>query len=268
MQEERKAPALGEEPLEDGDAATSPVTRVGTVVGAGVVAALLASLPAELRVGSGGSVGRALQQWLALSALLLPVAVLLVAVFRRARVGLRLIAGDRAPLVFAATLWWAILELAVLAVFGAVLRAKTHHHGLAGVTFAVAALASGVVLALLTVRGASMVARLPPSAHRVALVVAAASAVLAVVLIGFRTSRAEGMHTAAALLDTIVLVAAAAVGSTRAATRSKPFALVGVPLAVAIALFGVATVRAQANLSELLAAAAPLQVWILRLFGR
>src|SRR4051794_21677542 len=121
MQREPSRFPYGPEPLEEDEAAASFVTRLGTVVGGGVVAAAASSLPAELRMGDGGSILRAIEQWLALAAILTPLAILVVAVFRRGRVGLRILAGPRAPLFAAAALWWAVLELGVLSVFGSVL---------------------------------------------------------------------------------------------------------------------------------------------------
>lgn len=266
MQQQPHPPTLGHEPLEEDDADTSFVTRFGTVVGGGVLAAAASSLPAELRMGDGGSIVRAIEQWLALAAVLTPLAILVVAVFRRGRVGLRMLVGDRAPLFAAAALWWAVLELGVLSVFGAVLRAKTHHHGLAGVTFAMLALISGLVIAMLAARGVRMLLRMPPGGHRVALIVAASSAFIVVTLIGIRTSRAAELHTAAALVDGLALVVSAAIASSRAMARWRPLAVGGVPIAAAILLLGFACVRAEPDLKDVLAEGAPVQAWVLGLF--
>jgi FtsH-binding integral membrane protein len=270
MQREPHPPSLGhdpqEEPLADREEAAKFVTRFGTVVGGGVIAAAASSLPAELRMGDGGSIVRAIEQWLALAALLTPLAILVVAVLRRGRAGLRILAGDRGPLFAAAALWWAVLELGILSVFGAVLRAKTHHHGLAGVTFAILALVSGLVVAMLAVRGVRMLLRMPPGGHRVALIVAASAAFIVISLIGIRTSRAAGLHTAAALVDTLALVVSSAIASTRAMARWRPLAVGGVPIAVAILLLGYACVRAEPDLKELLAEGAPVQAWVLGFF--
>jgi hypothetical protein len=217
-------------------------------------------------MGDGGSILRAIEQWLALAALLTPLAIIVVAVFRRGRVGLRILAGDRAPLFAAAALWWAVLELGVLSIFGSVLRAKTHHHGLAGVTFAILALVSGLVVAMLAVRGVRMLIRMPPGGHRVALKVAASAAFIVVILIGIRTSRATGLHTAAALVDTLALVVSGAIASSRAMAKWRPLAVGGVPIAAAILLLGFACVRAEPDLKELLAEGAPVQAWVLGLF--
>jgi hypothetical protein len=270
MQREPHPPSLGhdprQEPIENHEEASSFVTRFGTVVGGGVLAAAASSLPAELRMGDGGSILRATEQWLALTALLTPLAILTVAVFRRGRAGLRILAGDRGPLFAAAALWWAVLELGILSVFGSVLRAKTHHHGLAGVTFAILALVSGLVVAMLAVRGVRMLLRMPPGGHRIAHMVAGAAAFLVVALVGIRTSRATGLHTAAALVDSLALVVSSAIASTRAMARWRPLAVGGVPMAVAILLLGFACVRAEPDLKDLLAEGAPVQAWVLGLF--
>jgi len=260
-------PPLGHEPLEEADPnAASPVMRFGTVVGGGVMAAVAASLPAELRIGDGGSVFRAFSQWLALAALLTPMGVFVVAVFRRAKVGLKILAGEQAPLYAAGALWWAVLELGFLAVVGAVLRAKTHHHGLAGVTFAIVALVSGLVVGLLAVRGVRMLAKMPPAGHRTALGIVGMCCFSAIVLVGVRTARAEGLHTASALVDALALTVAAAIASTRPFTRLRPLAMIGVPFAAAILLLGIATVRAEPDLPTVLADAAPVHAWVLGLF--
>ena len=251
--------------LDDAEASTF-VTRLGTVVGGGVLAAAASSLPAELRIGDGGSIIRAIEQWLALAALLTPLAVLLVAVIRRGRAGLYILAGHRGPLFAAAALWWAVLELGVLSIFGAVLRAKTHHHGLAGVTFAMLALFSGLGIALLAVRGVRLLLRMPSSGHRVALMVAAAAAFLVVALVGLRTSRAVGLHTAAAMVDALALVVSGTIASSRAMARWRPLAIGGVPMAAFILLLGFACVHAEPDLKEVLAEGAPVQAWVLGLF--
>lgn len=267
MQQQPHPPTFGNEPVEEDLATESLVTRFGTVVGGAVLASAASSLPAELRIGDGGSIVRAIEQWLVLAAVLTPLAVIVVGVFRRARAGLRILVGERADLFVAAALWWAVLELGVLSIFGAVLRAKTHHHGLAGVTFAILALVTGVVVALLAVRGVRMLIKMPPGGHRVALVVAAMAAFVVIALVGIRTSHAAGLHTASALVDSIALLVSAAIASTRAMARWRPLAVAGVPSAAAILLLGFACVHSQPDLKDLLAEGAPVQSWILGLVG-
>jgi hypothetical protein len=267
MQREPHPPTFGDEPLEDDQVAASSVARFGSVVGGGVLAAAVASLPAELRLGEAHSFLGAIGQWLALIAILTPLSVLAVAVLRRARTGLRLLVGGQTLLFAAAVLWWAVLELGILSIFGAVLRAKTHHHGLAGVTFAILALISGLMVALLAVRGVRMLSRLPVGSHRVALLIVSAAAFLVVALIGVRTSRAVGLHTASALVDSIALLGATTIASSRAVARGRRLAVAGVPIAAAVMLLGFACLRAEPELNELLAQGAPLQSWLLGLLG-
>lgn len=267
MQREPQPSTLGNERLEEDEAEASFATRLGTVVGGGVLAAIAASLPAELRIGDGGSLVRAFEQWLALAALLTPLSILMVAVLRRGRAGLYLLAGVRAPLFLAAALWWAVLELGVLSVFGAILRAKTHHHGLAGVTFATLALISGVVVGLLAIRGVRMLTRTPARGYRLALSIVGVTSFIVLLLVGFRTARAEGLHTAGALLDMLALLLFSSIASTRVMARWRPLAVGGMPIAAAILLLGYATVRAEPDLSGLLADGAPVQAWLLGLLG-
>ena len=109
--------------------------------------------------------------------------------------------------------------------------------------------------------------KMPRGAHRTALIVAAAATFIVVALVGIRTSRAAGLHTAAALVDSLALVVSAAIASTRAMARWRPLAVAGVPVAVAILLLGVACVHAEPDLKELLAEGAPVQAWLLGLLG-
>lgn len=245
----------------------APLTRVGTVVGGGVCAAIVASVPASIRIGDGGSSSRALDQWLALAALALPVGILCVGVLRRARAGLRVLAGDRATVLVACTVWWAVLQVGVLSVLGAILRAKTHHHGLAGVTFAMAALVTGLLSALLAVRGGHLLARAPETAQRAVLYAAAAAAFLVVMLVGVRTARAEGLHTAAALVDVLAIVVSAAIASAKPFTRARALAYVGVPVAAIVLVAGLATLRSQPPLQASITENAPVHASILGIFA-
>ena len=245
------------------------LTRIGTVVGGGAIAAVLASLPAVLRVGDGGSTGRAIDEWVALSAVLMPVAILAVGVFRRARAGIKLLAGDSVTAVASGVLWWAVIETSFLSLVGTGLRAKTHHHGLAGVTFAMMALFSGLAVALLAVRATKMIAKAPGSSQRAGLIVSAGCAFLVIMLIGMRTAKSDTLHTAAALVDVLALVVAAAIASARGFSLLKPLALAGVPIAVIVFVLGIVSYRG--NLGQdttVLAVNAPFHSWIVSLvFG-
>ncbi len=259
-------PRLDAEPEDEEDAA-SLVTRFGTVVGAGVLAAIVASLPATLRIGDSGLASKAMEVWGSLAALVCPMAILAVGVLRRARVGVRLAVGPDVGLLAGALLWWCVLQLGVLGAFGAVLRAKTHHHGLAGATFAIFALVSGVVTALLALRGARALGRADESVQRIALVVAAFAAFVAIVLVGVRTARSPELGTAAALVDGLAIAVASLFASTHALARVKALAAAGVPVTAIVLVLGLSTVRTHPELQADIVKRAPVHAWLLGTVG-
>lgn len=235
----------------DDAAQASLVTRFGTAVGAGLVCALLASIAPAVRLG--GSL-------LPLVALATPAAIALVGVLRRARAGARVVVGDRgAPFVLGLSLW-AILELAFSFAFASVLRKHTHHHGLAGVTFAVVASGAGIVLALLVARIAARATRLSARAQRA---LAAGSAALA-----FGALAAAGTQAPAAVFDAIVLATSCLLASSRAVAQRRVLALAGVPAAAVVVALGFATLHRGAVSAEALASGAPIHALLLALFGR
>ncbi len=261
-----KRPPTLEPELEQDDSGAI-VVRFGTVVGGGVCAALGASLPAVMRIGDGGSFFRALELWMALAAVLTPVAIATVGVFRRARVGVKILAGQNPSVLAAAVMWWAALEAGVLAVFGAMLRAKTHNHALAGVTFSVFALISGAIVALLAVRGARMLLDAPEATQRIALATTAMATFAVLMLAGVKTARAEGLHTAAAQVDCLALAVAAAIASAPAFAKARPFAIAGVPVALLVLLVGLTTLHGEPTLQKSIDENAPVHAWLIGLFG-
>jgi hypothetical protein len=118
---------------------------------AATLAAALASIPAAVRIAEAGE--NLVMAWALLVAIALVPMLILVPIFRAAREGLRAWAGDGAREKIIAFALWLGAFVALLARFGALLRAKTHHHALAGVTFAIGALVIGVVLGLFAARG-------------------------------------------------------------------------------------------------------------------
>lgn len=266
MQREPQPPTFGQHSLEVDGAAAALVPRLGSVFGGGALASAVSSLPGALRSGDGSSVLRTLEQWVALTAILMPLAVLVVMVFRRGRIGLQVLAGDRSLLIVAAALWCAVVDLGALSVFGAILRAKTHHRGLAGVTFAVLALFTCGVVALVAVRGVRMLLKMPASAHRVALAVVAATSFLVVALIGVRISRADRLPTVGALVDGLALLISSAIGSSRFMTRWRPFVVAGPPLALTSLVLGFVCLRVEPDLSGHFSRGAPVQAWLLSFF--
>lgn len=246
------------------------IMRIGFIVAGGVLAAIACSLPAAFRFGEDqpGSIGGVLARWLVLSALATPAAVASVAILRRARVGLLLLAGAKAPRLAIGLLWWAVIEMGLLSVFAAVLRKTTHQHALAGVTFAAFAVASGAIVGLFARRTTSILARGGASLARVGLIIAASAAFLAILLVGIRTSRAEGMHTAAALVDTLAFAVTTAIGSSKLTTRVRPLAIAGVPAAVLLIMIGLTTLRFDPEMRKTLGETAPMHSLVLDVFGR
>jgi hypothetical protein len=262
-------PPQGADPLheDDADAGASLVLRIGIIIAGGVIAALIGSMPAALRLGGEGSIGTLITRWIILSALWLPMAVISVAVLRRARVGLRQLLGERASLLVIGVLWWSVIMLGLLAVVGAVLRKTTHHHALAGVTFAFFAVISGIVVALLARRTTSMLGRGGSKLQKVGMSIVAGCAVLTVVLVLVRTARATDLHAAAGMVDAIALSICGVMTSSRAFTRVRPLAVVGLPVAILVLVIGLTLLRFDPKLHPILQAGAPLHALILDLFG-
>jgi hypothetical protein len=249
------------------DAEGEPIVlRVGFIVAGGVMAALAASLPAALRLGEDGSFGRAIEQWVVLSAVATPVAVAAVAVLRRARAGLHLLMGERAPVLAIGVLWWCVLELALLSAFGAVLRLTTHNHALAGVTFAAFAVVTGILVGLFARRTALILARGGASLQRVALAIVGACTFLGIMFVGIRMARADGLHTAAGLVDSIAFAVTTTIASSRLIGRWRPLAISGVPVAVLVIMVGLTTLRFSPTLRAPLAHTAPMHSLVIGVF--
>jgi len=244
-------------------AAGHPVTRIGTAVFGGTIAALVASLPATTRIAAGNPLAR----FVALAALATPIAVLAVGVFRRLRAGAQIVAGDALDLWGIGAFGWATLQLLFAGAFATMLRKNTHHHGLAGVTFAIVVVVAGILLGVLAFRATKKMAALSEDARRVALVVAAGSTLIVLVVAGARTAHAEELHTAGGLIDAFALGIAAAGASSKLVANNRALAIAGAPLAVAVVIAGLVALRLSAGLSAAAADAAPIHALLLGLVG-
>lgn len=253
-----------EQSTNDSDA--SVVTRIGSAVGGGVLAAVVASLPATMRLGDGGSMFRAGTGWMALAAIAMPIAVFFVGVLRRARTGAQVVAGERIEVLASAVLAWTTLQILFTGFFASLLRKHTHHHGLAGVTFAMFALFCGVFLALLVRRVMKRLAGLSPAAHRIALVITALMTFLVIIVAGVRTAPAEDLSTAAGLVDALALAIACGIASSGLIARQRPLAIAGVPTAALVLVIGLASLHGNAPLREALAKSAPIHGMLLSVF--
>ena len=140
-----------------------------------------AALSAALRVSSDGDVS-AWAAWSFCTACTIPFMLGVIALLRSARTGARAIGGDDGAAKAIAFAAWVLLMTGALARFGAVLREKTHHHALAGATFALGALVLGVVLGLLAARVVGWIGS--PTSKRIAVGVLAVLALLVARQIG------------------------------------------------------------------------------------
>jgi hypothetical protein len=171
-----------------------------------------------------------------------------VVVLRGARSGLRAFGGPDAGLrAFGEALWVASLVV-ILTLFGAVLRTHTHHHGLAGVTFAFGALAVAVGSALVCARIVSLARGAPDFARRGLVLILSVAAFLALAWVGVRFVRgaaqdAASYGAAGTVVDVLAFGLAAFFASRRSLVRRRAIALVGPPVAVVVAALGIATLR-------------------------
>jgi hypothetical protein len=233
----------------------------GSAVGVGAAAALASTLPAAIRVASVGGNDSVPRIWLALAAATLGPMVAAVLVLRVAREGLRPYAGPGAELrAYGVALWIASL-LVTFAIFGSGLRATTHQHALAGVTFAFGAAAIAATSAVVCAR---IVAILRDASARVRNVLGALLALLAFLAlswVGMRFLRAIAQDPTSAtaggtVVDALAFTMAALFAARPSLSRRKLLALVGAPAALVIAVLGVATLR-DAQLREAIDQRAP-----------
>jgi hypothetical protein len=227
----------------------SRFTRFGSAIGLAAIAAVLCVLPATLRVCAAvGPVETIPRVSIALAAAALLPMVVSILVLRGAREGLRAFAGPEMGVrSFGAGLWVTSL-IVTFSVFGGVLRATTHHHALAGVTFAFGALALAVGSALVCAR-VVVILRLASPLVRWALAGALAGlAMVALAWVGFRFMRATAHDPASAsaaaiVVDTLAFTLAAGFAAQPSFALRRPLALSGPPVAVVIAILGIAALH-------------------------
>jgi hypothetical protein len=169
--------------------------------------------------------------------------LLAVVVLRGAREGLRAFAGEGAGLRAWGVGVWVAVQFVVLALVGAVLREKTHQHALAGVTYAFVALAVAAGAALACARTVAILRASSPGMRRGLLVVLSGAVLLAVAAVSLRFVRAvwhDPMPSAAAatVVDVLAFALAALFSSRPSFAGRRPIALLGAPVALAVALAG------------------------------
>jgi hypothetical protein len=144
-------------------------------------------------------------------------------------------------------LWLATLLIG-LSVFGSLLRATTHHHALAGVTYAFGALFLAIGDALVIARVVAIARGLPDRGRKVLMLALAAGVGIVLFAVGVRFVRAAS-HDAASfaaagtVIDVLAFALAAFFASRARVAWRRPLALVGPPVAVVVAALGIAALR-------------------------
>ncbi len=239
------------------------IVHLATAMGLGTLAALACALPATLRVEDalvgGATAGRV---WTALAASALGPMIAAVVVLRSAADGVRVLLGPGARWrAFGVALWLASLFV-MLAVFGSTLRATTHHHALAGVTYAFGALALALGSALVSARVIAVLRRASYEMRHGATAFLSAMAVAGLGWVALRFVRAvahdpSSSAAVATVVDVVAFAVAALLASGRALASNRPVALFGPTIALVVAVLGITTLR-DAPLRETVVTHAPM----------
>ena len=255
---------------ESAPAEAPPVVRVGHALAMAVVCALVAVMPAALRLAAHSDPSMGLPRaWILLAGLAVLPLAFASALLRGAATGFRGLGPDAAGGRLVGSLAWGAWMLAFLFVLGASLRAKTHHHALAGVTFALAALAAGLFFALLARRFRSVLRSLEARG--------ATSRVVTVFVIGIPllflafalrdAGAALDASSRATIIDGSALGLAALFGARLELPARRELGAVGLPLALVLAGLAVFMLRDAAT-REAFDGNAPALAWLLSLFGQ
>ncbi|WP_437289255.1 sulfatase-like hydrolase/transferase [Sorangium sp. So ce406] len=219
----------------------------------GLCVASLSAVPTALRTARAGA--SFLDGLLVGTAVLLPLVTLALILSRAAGRGFRGIvgAGGERLAVLRVALWIGV-SLPVLAALAALLKAATHHRGLAGATFGVLGLAGVAAAALLTQRLVALGDRLAARGVKPWILAAAGAAIGVLPLIAAfaplaafagNTAGDAGAAVRAAIVDgAIALVATALVSSVDlSAAVGRVAGLAGVPLAALVLMTATARVE-------------------------
>jgi hypothetical protein len=244
-------------PPDDPAPPASLLARAGSLLGTSTLAALVGSIPATTRVAPFAN--NALGAWIALGASALAPMVVGVAIARAAREGARTAAGPDSHLVGWAVATWAMTTFLALSTFGALLRATTHHHGLAGVTFAIGGVAIGGALALV-VRRLLHIARSAPLLGRSALASSLTAVLVCTIFVVIVRVGQSGVAERApgTIVDGLAFAIAAAALSRQTFARVPWLAVTGLPLALGLLALGWALVSREPALLEAIRTHAPL----------
>jgi hypothetical protein len=168
--------------------------------------------------------------------------VLLVLVLRGARRGLSSFGGEGAGARAFGIVVWILASLDFLFAWAALLRRTTHHHALAGATFALVGLGICAALAVL-VRRAVVLASGWTRPSRNAFFFGILAALAVALLYGAGRALATPSLTAGLLVDVLAFGIAGGFAS-RASFVRRRLATIGPPLAVLVVALGLAALRA------------------------
>lgn len=223
--------------------------RIGTAVGLAALAALVCTLPATLRVSAAVAGTEGVPRVsVALSAAAFGPMIASIVVLRGARESVRSFIGPGLELrAFGVFLWLGLL-LATFSILGSLLRAKTHHHALAGVTFAFLALGIAIASALVCARIVAILHQASARTGRALGGVLAGGTIVVILWIGIRFLQAtardpESASAAAVVVDVLAFAMCAAFAARPSFANRRAVALVGPPIAVAILALGVSALH-------------------------
>ena len=216
--------------------------RFGAAVTAVVLASAIGTLPAAVRVApTVASTAGPASVWIACMAIVLLPMAFATMVLRQAHAALRLFDLAAIPNGLTVGFVWGVGTFGALSALGAFLRANTHHHGLAGATFAGVGLAIALVVALFAARLVGWADSLGPA---VLWIVRAASGIGVGVALASASRTLAGSPAASTwCADILALMLAAAFGALAFPARRRPvtaLAVIGPPLAAIVLVMGFA----------------------------
>ncbi|HEY1959846.1 MAG TPA: hypothetical protein VGH28_29765 [Polyangiaceae bacterium] len=243
--------------------------RFGATVGVAALASLLGSSPAAVRMSEGGvELWRA---WLTLAGLAVAPMLIAIPLARLAREGLRgLLPGEGALERAAGAIFFFCTWLWFDSLLGGMLRQKTHHRALGGVTFALVALGAGVFLALVARRLATILAALRSRRRPLGTAAAAISIALSVAVLGLRVARAAPSLSTdgrATLVDGLALALALAFFARKTFEERRLFARVGPPVAFVLLVLSMHTLATSQSAPVALEQVCPVHFAILQAFA-
>lgn len=216
--------------------------RFGTVVGVAFVVAVIGTAPAALRLAKDLPDAGLFSSWSILAAAAFIPSMVLVALFRAARRGARSFLTDRALVHGIKLFTFGAMAPPFVVTFGAILRAKTHHHALAGVTFAIVVAVGFLAFFAFATRFSALFESRGARLTKLGFGITFVAFLVSVAWVGLKASRAGG-PAAGAFLDVLALLLASGLGSRRGFADARVLAFVGPPLAAVLVAFGVSTTR-------------------------